>query len=106
MRHGSFVFKYLHATLGAALHLDFVLVQIKRVDLRHIGQQLHVQTFCNAGADLRGVAVYGLLAGEHHVHLHVFFDLLYGCSQCERGGQRIGSGEGAISHEDSLIGAK
>ena len=89
-----------------ALQLDRARCVVDIDDLRHIGQLQEVEPLGDAGADLRGVAVDGLLAGEDDVgRAEDFADLADRLRQRIAGGERVGAGEEAVGQQHGAIGA-
>ncbi len=99
-------FEYLHAALGPALNHQLALVRVHGFDLAHIGEQLHAKPLGDAGADLGGVAVDGLLAAKHQIDRHVAVDLSDGCRQGKAGGQGVGAGKRPVGYQNGIVGAE
>ena len=96
----------LHAAFGAALQRHRAALAIDLVDAGDIGDLFELQALGDAGADLRGVAVDGLLAAEHDVDLaEGVADLLQRRREREGRGQRVGAGEEAVGEQNGAVGA-
>ncbi len=82
-------------------------VEIELADLGDVGELQQAEALGDAGADLRGVAVDRLLAGEDDVRRAVgLADLADGGGERVGRRQRVGAGEEAVGQQDGAIGAE
>ena len=96
----------LRAAFGTALELHHAAVVVEFDDRRHIGELQHVEALGDAGADLGGVAVDGLLAGEDDVgRAEGLADLADRLGERIGRGQRVGAREEAVGEQDGAVGA-